>query len=209
MVHAVAAPAYCLQCATTCTCAQRPITCNGGMQMPGWYDIMALGDIGQRQDEPGIEDAARCAPRRLQAAANNLSYRTCSDTMLARGRAAYASSPIQLAPTMVFPCPKGWLRGTMYGTPLGQSARLIVRAWPAASGWHATQRTAQVHRRARTKGSRRGDPGEPHRGRRLLARWGHCAHDAAQAAPPRGPPRCVAELPPPAGTPRPPCPRRG
>ncbi|ORY60550.1 Phospholipase/carboxylesterase/thioesterase [Pseudomassariella vexata] len=35
-----------------------PITCNGGMPMPGWYDIFALGgavdDIRKNQDEKGM-----------------------------------------------------------------------------------------------------------------------------------------------------------
>ncbi|KAJ9635439.1 hypothetical protein H2201_003101 [Coniosporium apollinis] len=33
---------------------QIPITLNFGMRMPGWYDIMSLSDIAQREDEPGI-----------------------------------------------------------------------------------------------------------------------------------------------------------
>ncbi|KAF2839949.1 Phospholipase/carboxylesterase [Patellaria atrata CBS 101060] len=31
-----------------------PITLNGGMSMPGWYDILSLGDINRREDEVGI-----------------------------------------------------------------------------------------------------------------------------------------------------------
>lgn len=32
-----------------------PITCNSGMQMPGWYDIKSLNDLASREeDEPGI-----------------------------------------------------------------------------------------------------------------------------------------------------------
>jgi predicted esterase len=38
---------------------QIPITCNGGMRMPGWFDIFALGgrpdDLRKNQDEKGIE----------------------------------------------------------------------------------------------------------------------------------------------------------
>ncbi|KAI1848263.1 hypothetical protein JX266_005976 [Neoarthrinium moseri] len=37
---------------------QIPITCNGGMRMPGWYDIVALGgstnDLRRQQDEAGL-----------------------------------------------------------------------------------------------------------------------------------------------------------
>ncbi|KAK6086056.1 phospholipase/Carboxylesterase [Seiridium cupressi] len=37
---------------------QIPITCNGGMRMPGWYDIIALGgspdDLRRQQDEAGM-----------------------------------------------------------------------------------------------------------------------------------------------------------
>ncbi|KAI4595417.1 hypothetical protein KJ359_006762 [Pestalotiopsis sp. 9143b] len=37
---------------------QIPITCNGGMRMPGWYDIIALGgspdDLRRKQDEAGM-----------------------------------------------------------------------------------------------------------------------------------------------------------
>ncbi|EON66420.1 hypothetical protein W97_05517 [Coniosporium apollinis CBS 100218] len=33
---------------------QIPITLNFGMRMPGWYDILSLSDIAQREDEPGI-----------------------------------------------------------------------------------------------------------------------------------------------------------
>lgn len=36
----------------------RPVTVNGGMRMRAWYDIASL-DIGGRQDEEGIRDAAR------------------------------------------------------------------------------------------------------------------------------------------------------
>ncbi|KAI4176884.1 MAG: hypothetical protein LQ343_000741 [Gyalolechia ehrenbergii] len=31
-----------------------PITVNFGMQMPGWYDIIAFNDLAQQQDQPGI-----------------------------------------------------------------------------------------------------------------------------------------------------------
>ncbi|KAL8647790.1 MAG: hypothetical protein Q9226_006283 [Calogaya cf. arnoldii] len=31
-----------------------PITVNFGMQMPGWYDIIAFNDLAQAQDQPGI-----------------------------------------------------------------------------------------------------------------------------------------------------------
>ncbi|KAL8848925.1 MAG: hypothetical protein Q9221_006083 [Calogaya cf. arnoldii] len=31
-----------------------PITVNFGMQMPGWYDIIAFDDLAQAQDQPGI-----------------------------------------------------------------------------------------------------------------------------------------------------------
>ncbi|KAL8859849.1 MAG: hypothetical protein Q9178_003682 [Gyalolechia marmorata] len=31
-----------------------PITVNFGMQMPGWYDIIAFNDLTQAQDQPGI-----------------------------------------------------------------------------------------------------------------------------------------------------------
>ncbi len=35
----------------------RPISINGGMRMPGWYDVYAL-DFAAREDEPGIHDSA-------------------------------------------------------------------------------------------------------------------------------------------------------
>jgi predicted esterase len=31
-----------------------PITVNGGVRMPGWFDIKSLGDITARQDEEGM-----------------------------------------------------------------------------------------------------------------------------------------------------------
>ena len=33
----------------------RPITCNMGMKMPGWYDILDIGSIDKGEDEAGLE----------------------------------------------------------------------------------------------------------------------------------------------------------
>lgn len=43
---------------------QRPISVNMGMPMPGWFDILNLGedDVTRKQDEPGTKESARCAP---------------------------------------------------------------------------------------------------------------------------------------------------
>jgi len=31
-----------------------PITCNRGMRMPGWYDIIDFGDLRSQEDQPGM-----------------------------------------------------------------------------------------------------------------------------------------------------------
>lgn len=36
---------------------QQPVTVNGGMRMPAWYDILSV-DIADQQDEPGIRASA-------------------------------------------------------------------------------------------------------------------------------------------------------
>ncbi|KAK6503612.1 hypothetical protein TWF481_008625 [Arthrobotrys musiformis] len=36
-----------------------PITCNGGMRMPGWYDIVDFGNLTAKEDEDGIRSSAR------------------------------------------------------------------------------------------------------------------------------------------------------
>lgn len=36
----------------------RPITCNGGMKMPGWYDIIQMGTAAAGEDKVGL-DASR------------------------------------------------------------------------------------------------------------------------------------------------------
>lgn len=41
------------------TAPRRPITCNGGMYMTGWYDIPELADIDSREDAAGVLDSCR------------------------------------------------------------------------------------------------------------------------------------------------------
>jgi len=36
------------------TASKIPITCNGGMRMPGWYDVFDFGNINAVEDEPGM-----------------------------------------------------------------------------------------------------------------------------------------------------------
>ncbi|KAF3205505.1 hypothetical protein TWF106_000704 [Orbilia oligospora] len=36
-----------------------PITCNGGMRMPGWYDIVDFGNLTAKEDENGLKSSAR------------------------------------------------------------------------------------------------------------------------------------------------------
>lgn len=36
----------------------RPVTLNGGMMMPAWYDIVGM-ELNDREDKPGIEDSER------------------------------------------------------------------------------------------------------------------------------------------------------
>lgn len=36
----------------------RAITCNGGMKMPGWYDIIEIGTAAKGEDKVGL-DASR------------------------------------------------------------------------------------------------------------------------------------------------------
>ena len=37
----------------------RPITLNGGMRMPGWYDILSLEKIDAEEDVEGVEESVR------------------------------------------------------------------------------------------------------------------------------------------------------
>ena len=39
---------------------QRPITCNMGMKMPGWYDIINMEGINSQEDEEGVLASAQC-----------------------------------------------------------------------------------------------------------------------------------------------------
>ncbi|RVD87615.1 uncharacterized protein DFL_001836 [Arthrobotrys flagrans] len=36
-----------------------PITCNGGMRMSGWYDIVDFGNLTAKEDETGLRSSAR------------------------------------------------------------------------------------------------------------------------------------------------------
>ena len=47
--------------------AQRPISVNMGMPMPGWFDIHDLGSdaLDRTEDADGIKDAAACAPNSM------------------------------------------------------------------------------------------------------------------------------------------------
>ncbi|KAK6537074.1 hypothetical protein TWF281_001275 [Arthrobotrys megalospora] len=36
-----------------------PITCNGYMRMPGWYDIVDFGNLTSKEDEAGLRSSAR------------------------------------------------------------------------------------------------------------------------------------------------------
>ncbi|KAK6355379.1 hypothetical protein TWF696_004488 [Orbilia brochopaga] len=36
-----------------------PITCNGGMRMPGWYDIADFGNLTAREDEAGLRSSTQ------------------------------------------------------------------------------------------------------------------------------------------------------
>jgi len=42
----------------------RPITLNGGYQMPGWYDIFSL-TMRAQEDEPGIKESAAYRTRSI------------------------------------------------------------------------------------------------------------------------------------------------
>jgi len=38
---------------------QRPITCNGGYSMNGWYDIQDISGINRTEDDAGVKDSAK------------------------------------------------------------------------------------------------------------------------------------------------------
>lgn len=38
---------------------QRPITCNMGMKMPGWYDIYSFEGLNSKEDDAGVKESAR------------------------------------------------------------------------------------------------------------------------------------------------------
>eukprot|EP00929_Paragymnodinium_shiwhaense_P107441 TRINITY_DN73541_c0_g1_i1.p1 TRINITY_DN73541_c0_g1~~TRINITY_DN73541_c0_g1_i1.p1 ORF type:complete len:197 (-),score=35.78 TRINITY_DN73541_c0_g1_i1:21-611(-) len=63
-------------CATTTMAPTQPVTLNGGMEMPSWYDIRGLGD---RLQEPcdGIEDSRRSVLQLLEAEAAVVGYERC------------------------------------------------------------------------------------------------------------------------------------
>jgi hypothetical protein len=46
---------------------QRAISVNGGMPMPGWFDVHELGGnaLDSREDPVGIKDSSACAPSHL------------------------------------------------------------------------------------------------------------------------------------------------
>jgi hypothetical protein len=43
-------------------CLQRAITCNMGMQMPGWYDIINMEGINSQEDDEGINASVQYVP---------------------------------------------------------------------------------------------------------------------------------------------------
>ncbi|ODV91881.1 hypothetical protein CANCADRAFT_78372 [Tortispora caseinolytica NRRL Y-17796] len=43
-----------------------PITCNGGMPMPGWYDIYEFGSLSHRLDESGMESSVKKTEQLLE-----------------------------------------------------------------------------------------------------------------------------------------------
>ena len=45
---------------TSQCCVQRPITCNMGTAMPGWYDIINMEGINSQEDEGGVLASAKC-----------------------------------------------------------------------------------------------------------------------------------------------------
>lgn len=64
---------------------QRPISLNGGMAMPGWYDIASLEAIDAGEDEEGLLESKRyCSPsiyscrRRIHQRSQSINQATAS-----------------------------------------------------------------------------------------------------------------------------------
>ncbi|KAK9815805.1 hypothetical protein WJX72_009810 [[Myrmecia] bisecta] len=48
----------------------RPISLNGGMRMPGWYDIYSLDGINRQEDDAGLQESFRYMEALIQAEAS-------------------------------------------------------------------------------------------------------------------------------------------
>merc|ERR1711920_752440 len=78
------------------TAPTQPVTLNGGMPMPSWYDIVGLDDRAP-EDCVGIEDSRQSVLRMLEQEAKDIGYDRCVLAGFSQGGAMSLYVGLQLS----------------------------------------------------------------------------------------------------------------